>query len=79
MSGQAWTVVRALDISPGRRRLEYVFADGSKRHAVIDADADTPSLRARVADALLAETMSLTRPGGPRPGRIGEIPPSLRP
>lgn len=76
-SPEGWDVVRVVDISPGRRRLEYVFADGSKRHAVIDKDADTPDLRARTAAALLSETMQLHRPGGPRQSTIGEIPPSL--
>lgn len=72
-----WEVVRAVDISPGRRRLEYVFGDGSKRHAVIDADADTPDIRRRTAEALLSETIRLHRPDGPRTARIGDIPPSL--
>ena len=62
---QGWTVVRIVDLSPSRRRLEYVLADGSKRHAVIDRELDTPDMRKRVADALIAESFRVATPRGP--------------
>lgn len=60
-----WTVVRVVDLSPSRRRLEYVMGDGTKRHAVIDRELDTPAMRERVADALIAESFRVATTRGP--------------
>lgn len=66
-----WTVVRVVDLSPSRRRLEFVFGDGEKRHAVIDAELDTPDTRQRIAEALYYDRFRVKTTRGPeqRPPR----------
>lgn len=62
-----WTVVRVVDLSTSRRRLDYVFGNGEKRHAVIDVELDTPERRQRIAEALYYEHFRVASTRGPEP------------
>ena len=65
--GEEWTVVEVRDLSPSRRRLKYVFADGSTRYASVAPELDTPERRGAIADALLSERVIAKTPRGPEP------------
>lgn len=64
---QRWEVVRVVELSASRRRLEFLLADGTKRYTVIDSELDTPERRARIAQALEAEDVRVKTPRGPQP------------
>lgn len=65
MTAPTWRVVRVVDVSESRRRLEVWVEGAGKLYATIDRELDTPEMRARVVDALLAERYVAKTPRGP--------------
>lgn len=65
VSGVDWTVVRAVDLSATRRRLEIVLGDGSKHYATIDRELDTPARREAIVQLLLSDRHVAKSPRGP--------------
>lgn len=63
----AWTVVRVVDVSASRRRLEYWIDGLGKHYATVDVERDTPQIRERIVEAIVAERYIAKTPRGPEP------------
>lgn len=62
-----WRVVRVVDVSESRRRLEYWIDGLGKHYATIDRELDTPQRRKAIVDAIVAERYVAKTPRGPEP------------
>lgn len=62
-----WSVVRVVDLSESRRRLEFWIDGIGKQYATIDRERDTPQVREAIVDSILAERYVVKTPRGAEP------------